>query len=128
MVLFLAFISFTVCVTIGDPLSPPLGHHLHDSRELVSIIIGPRDPQQRQGGLSSLPIPGTLIPKEILGSSQGGKNPDGGGSCLMKENFLLGLCRSGPWGEPRMWKARLMPLGKGAQALLPDHKTHSRMI
>lgn len=46
----------------------------------------------------------------------------------MKENFLLGLCRSGPRGEPRVWKARLMPLGKGAQALLPDHKTHSRMI
>lgn len=73
------------------------------------------------------PTLGTLIPfvpNEILGSSQGGRNPDGGGRCPAKGNFLLELCsRSGPQGGPRVWKARLRPQGRrhrpGCQVIRP---------
>lgn len=33
----------------------------------------------------------------------------GGGKCLTEESFLLELCKSKPWGGPRVTKARVRP-------------------
>lgn len=63
-----------------------------------------------------------FVPNEILGSSQGGRNYDGYGRCLTKENFLLVLCRSRFRGGPRVWNVRRGTRGEGTglAARLPD--------
>lgn len=68
-----------------------------------------------------------FVPNEILGSSQGGRNYDGYGRCLTKENFLLVLCRSRFRGGPRVWNVR-RGTGERAKAWLPGYQTDSRLI
>lgn len=49
-----------------------------------------------------------FVASEILCSNHGERGWRGG-KCLTEESFLLELCKSRPWGGPRVTKARLRP-------------------